>query len=222
MKRAFGLRISNLGTKRPRWSEFGVLLALLLAWAVACGGIRTISRDGYRALIVFGGQEKYSIALRGEKRRVEGDFDGSKLVKILRPDLGKTWQFRPSTKKLLEEPWQPTDEIVPGYPLEPAFDPQAYADRFHAKVQRIDDGIHGIHPCERYSFALPSGDFVTLWVARDLERLPVKVEHEKKKDEELAPFKVVELLDIRIGADPDLFDKPKGYVPVRSYEELAR
>jgi len=219
MKRNLESRISNLESERHR-SRAGILV--ILGLTLACGGIRTISRDGYRAQIVFGGQERYAIALRGEKRRVEGDFEGSKLVKIMRPDLGKTFQFRPSTKKLFEEPWHPTDEIVPGYPLEPAFDPHAYADRFHATVQRIDDAIHGIHPCERFSFALPSGDFVTVWVARDLERLPVKVEHEKKKDEELAPFKVVELLDIRIGADPDLFEKPKGYTAVRSYQELAR
>ncbi len=59
-------------------------------------------------------------------------------------------------------------------------------------------------------------------MARDLERLPVKVEHEKKKDEELAPFKVVELLDVRIGADPDLFEKPKGYALVKSYSDLGK
>jgi len=198
------------------------VLTFTFGLALACGGIRTVSRDGYRAQLVFGGKEKYAIAVRGEKRRVEGDFDGSKLVKIMRPDLGKTWQFRPSTRKLFEEAWQLTDEIVPGYPLEPRFDPQAYAERFRASLKRIDDGIHGIHPCERYRFALPSGDFVTVWAARDLERLPVKVEHEKKKDDEFAPFKVVELLDVRIGADPDLFEKPKGYTLVKSYQELGK
>ena len=193
-----------------------------IALAVGCGGIQTVSRDGYRALLVFGPEEKYSIAVRGEKRRVEGDFDGSKLVKILRPDLKKVWQFRPSTKRILEQDWEPTDEIVPGYPLEPRFDPAAYADRFHAAVKRIDDGIHGIHPCERYLLTLPSGDRVTVWVARDLERLPVKIEHEKKKEDESQAFRTVQLLDVRIGADPDLFEKPKGYTPVRSYSELAK
>src|SRR5262249_15978485 len=97
MRRDFGFRISNLELEKRR-GELGVCLILLLGWAIACGGIRTISRDGYRAQIVFGGRERYAVALRGEKRRVEGDFDGSKLVKIMRPDLGKTWQFRPSTK----------------------------------------------------------------------------------------------------------------------------
>jgi hypothetical protein len=199
-----------------------VCVRIALGVSLACGGVRTVSRDGYRAQLVFGGQEKYAIAVRGEKKRVEGNFDGSQLVKIQRADLKRVWQFRPSTKKLLEEPWQPTDEIVPGYPLDPGFDPHAYADRFRATVQRIDDAIAAIHPCERYRLALPSGDLVTVWVARDLERLPVKVEHEKKKDEELAPFKVVELLDVRIGADPELFEKPEGYVVVKSYSDLGK
>src|SRR5262245_43099708 len=111
MRRDFEFRISDFELRSRRVNRLGICLVLVLGWAVACGGIRTISGDGYRAQIVFGGRERYAIALRGEKRRVEGDFDGSKLVKIMRPDLGKTWQFRPSTKKLLEQPWQPTDEI---------------------------------------------------------------------------------------------------------------
>ncbi len=196
--------------------------ALATVLAVACGGILTVSRDGYRALVTFGPQKKYLIAVRGEKRRVEGDFDGSMLVKILRPDLGKVWQFRPSTRKMLEEKWEASDEIVPGYPLEPHFDQHAYADRFRAQVKQIGDGVHGVHPCDRYLLTLPSGDEVVVWAARDLERLPVKVEHAAKKDNELAPFTVVELLDIRAGADPDLFEKPKGYAAVRSYQELAK
>jgi hypothetical protein len=56
---------------------------------------------------------------------------------------GKVWQYRPSAKKLLETAWSPTDEIVPGYPLEPKFDPQAYADRFSGKVRRIGDAAQG-------------------------------------------------------------------------------
>jgi hypothetical protein len=206
-------------TNRSRKVVFaGVVVGL----AAACGGVRTVSRDGYRALLVFGPNEKYAIAVRGEKRRVEGDFDGSKLVKVLRPDLGKVWQLRPSTKKIFEEKWEPTDQIIPGYPLEPRFDPQAYADSFHAQVKRIDDGIHGLHPCDRYLLTLPSGDRVVVWVARDLEGLAVKVEHEKKKEDDYQPFKVVELLDVRVGADPDLFEKPKGYTPARSYQELGK
>ena len=27
-------------------------------------------------------------------------------------------------------------------------------------------------------------------------------------------------VNVRVGADPDLFEKPKGYTPVRSYAEL--
>jgi hypothetical protein len=206
-----------------RRSRAGLGMAVLLAGLCAgCGRIQNISQDGYRALLVFGGNEKYSIAVRVERRRVEGDIDGSRLVKIVRPELKRIWQFRPSTKKILEEKWEPTDEIVPGYPLEPRFDPQAYADRFQASVKQIGDGVHGLHPCDRYLLTLPSGDRVTVWAARDLERLPVKVEHEKKKDDDFQPFGVVELLDVRIGADPELFEKPTGYVPVRSYQELGK
>lgn len=201
-------------------------LALLTAAAAllldSCGGIKTVSRDGYRALLVFSKQDRYQIAVRREKRRVEGTFDGGSLVKVLRPDLGKIWQYRPSSRKILEQPWSPTDELVPGYPLEPRFDPQAYAERFGGEIRQTADGVHGIHPCDRWSLKLPSGDLVTIWAARDLERLPVRVEHAKNTNDEYQPFADTQLLDVRIGADPELFEKPKGYTPVRAYEELGK
>lgn len=199
------------------------LLVSALLVALCCGGIKTVSRDGYRALLVFSEKQRYPIAVRGEKRRVEGNLGGSVVVKIYRPDLKKIWQFRPSTRKILEEPWSPTDEIVPGYPLEPRFDPHAYADRFHGEIKQIADGVHGIHPCDRWILTLPSGDRITIWTARDLERLPVRVEHQKKGPQyEYQLVSDVQLLDVRIGADESLFEKPKGYQPVRSYEELSR
>lgn len=188
---------------------------------LACGGIRTVSKDGYRATILFSPTERYEIAVRGELRRVEGNVDGAPLVKIIRPDLKKVWQFRPSSKRILEEPWTPGEEIVPGFPLDPAFDSKAYADRFHADVLKIADAAHGGHPCDRYQMDLPSGDRVTIWAARDLERIPVRLVHEKKKGpDEYEPFSDVQLVDIRVGADPKLFEKPKGYAPVKTYEEL--
>lgn len=199
------------------------LAAALLPLAAGCGGIKTVSRDGYRALLVFSTRERYPIAVRGEKRRVEGNIDGSPLVKIFRPDVGKIWQYRPSTKKLLEEPWSASEEIVPGYPLDPRFDPHAYADRFGGEIKQIADGVQGIHPCDRWSMTLPSGDLVTIWAARDLEGLAVRIEHQKRDQNfEYQPFTQTELLDVRIGADEKLFEKPKGYRPVASYAELGK
>ena len=197
----------------------------LLACVAAsfCGGIKTVSRDGYRALVAFSSGERYQIAVRDEKRRVEGTFDGSTLIKILRPDVKKVWQYRPSTKKVLEEAWEQGDELIPGFPLEPSFDSAAFAQRYSGAARQIGDGVHGIHPCDRYQVALPSGDRVTVWAARDFERLPVRLEHEKKSAE--GTYQIVsdvQLLDVRIGADPDLFEKPKGYTAVPSYADLAR
>lgn len=199
------------------------LLAASLLVASACGGLRIVSKDGYRATLVFSPGEAYRIAVRGEWRRVDGDVDGAPLVKIMRPDLKKTWQFRTRSRRILEEAWSPTDEIVPGYPLEPHFDAEAYGSRFHASVRRIADVAFGGHPCDRYEMTLPSGDRVLVSTARDLERLPIRVEHEKKAaEDEFQPFLEVHLTDIRIGADADLFEKPSGYTPAASYEELRK
>jgi len=102
-------------------------------------------------------------------------------------------------------------------------DPQAYADRFGAQIERIGDDTHGLHPCSRWRMTLPSGDTVTIWAARDLESLVVKIEHvEKDENDESQPFTTTELLDVRVGADPDLFEKPKGFTEVKSYGDLLK
>jgi len=199
-------------------------LAGIVLVALACGGgLKTVTRDGYRATLAFSKEERFEVAVRGESRRVEAKMNGAPLVKIMRPDLKKIWQFRPATKRLMESPWSPTDEIVPGFPLDPGFDPQAYADRFGGQIRRIGDATHGLHPCDRWQMTLPSGDIVTIWVARDLEKLVVKIAHAKKdQGDEYQPFTTIELLDVRVGADPDLFEKPEGYTDVKTYEELLK
>jgi hypothetical protein len=198
------------------WLAAGALTAL------ACGGPKTVSKDGYRALLVYSPEDRFQIAVRGENVRVAGKVDGSEIIKIVRPDRKKSWQFRPSTRRVFESPWSPTDEAVPGYPLAPGFDPEAYADRFGGTIERIDDATHGLHPCERYRLTLPSGDLATIWVARDLERLVVRIEHAKKDGEdEFQPFTDTQLLDVKEGADEKLFEPPNGYEKVSSYEKLA-
>ena len=201
-------------------SLFVLAIAVPGSLFVACGGIPTVSKDGYRAVVLFSPREKYEIAVRGEWRRVQGDVDGAPLVKIHRPDLKKIWQFRPVSKRLLEQTWAPTDEIIPGYPLEPHFDPQAYASRFRGQIHKIADAALAGHPCDRYQMDL-SADRVTIWVARDYQGLPIRIERRRKHSEgEERASSDVRLADIRVGAANELFEKPKGYTPVASYQEL--
>lgn len=203
--------------------RIGLFAAAVAVAALSCGGPVTISKDGYRALLVYSEEDRFQIAVRGESVRVTGTVDGSEVVKIVRPDLKKSWQFRPSTRRIFESAWAPTDEAVPGYPLSSGFDPEAYADRFDGEIERIDDATHGLHPCERYRLALPSGDAATIWVARDLERLVVRIEHAKGDGEdEYQPFTDTQLLDVKAGTDEKLFEPPKGYASVDSYEKLAK
>lgn len=199
------------------------LVAAAIFAGMSCGGPTTVAKDGYRALLVYSQEDRFRIAVRGESVRVEGNVDGSEIVKIVRPDLKKSWQFRPSTRKILESRWDPTDEPVPGYPLQPRFDVHAYADRFGAKAQRLNDATHGLHPCERWRLTLPSGDLATIWVARDLDRLIVRIQHEKKDaSDEYQPFTDTQLLDVQVGASPKLFEPPRGYTKVNTYEELTK
>lgn len=207
-----------------RRAAVGSVLAGVLLVATSCGGgLKTVGKDGYRAVLSFSKEERFEVAVRGEWKRVEARMSGAPLVKIMRPDLNKIWQFRPETKRILETTWRPTDEIVPGYPLEPHFDPQAYADRFGGAIKKIGDDAHGLHPCDRWRMSLPSGDQVTIWVARDLEGLVVKIEHAKKdRGDEYQPFTTTELLDVRPGAGAALFEKPKGYTSVQTDADLYK
>ena len=207
--------------KRPFLAA--VTLAAAVVATLACGGPRTVARDGYRGILVYSKEDRFGIAVRGEWVRVTGTIDGSEIVRIVRPDLHKSWQFRPSTRRIFESAWGPTDEAVPGYPLQPGFDSAAYADRFHGKIRRIDDGTHGLHPCERWQMTLPSGDLATIWVARDLYRLVVRIQHSKKDTgDEYQPFTDTQLLDVQVGASEKLFQLPKGYEKVDSYEKLSK
>jgi hypothetical protein len=202
--------------------KYAVVSGAILT-ALACGGPKTVAGDGYRGLLVYSAEDRFRIAVRGESTRISGNVDGSEIVKVVRPDLQKVWQFRPSTRRIFESRWEATDEPVPGYPLAPGFDVEAYADKFGGETQRIDDASHGLHPCERWRLSLPSGDRATIWVARDLDRLVVRIEHAKKDTgDEYQPFTDIQLLDIQVGASPRLFEPPKGYVRVSSYEELAK
>lgn len=209
---------------RRRWAAWLAAAALLTAGGCGefGGGPQTVSRSGYRAVLAFSPSERYEVAVLREMQRVSGSFDGSELVKVLRPDLGKVWQYRPATKKLIESAWSPAEELVPGYPLEPHFDPEAYADRFRARVKRIDDAAHGMHPCERYELTMPSADRAIVWVARDLERLVVRIEHAKKDpNDEYQGVTDTQLENVRLGAPPRLFEKPEGFTLVKTYEELG-
>ena len=100
--------------------EAGLLAATVVA-VFACGGPRTVARDGYRGILDYSKEDRFRIAVRGERVRVAGVVDGSEIVRIVRPDLGKSWQFRPSTSRIFESTWAATDEAVPGYPLSPGF-----------------------------------------------------------------------------------------------------
>ncbi len=202
----------------------GLLAAVAVAVvaALACGGPRTVARDGYRGILDYSKEDRFRIAVRGERVRVAGVVDGSEIVRIVRPDLGKSWQFRPSTKRIFESAWAATDEAVPGYPLSPGFDSAAYADRFGGEIRRIDDGTHGLHPCERWQMTLPSGDVATIWVARDLDRLVVRIQHAKKDaGDEYQAVTDAQLLDVQVGASEKLFEPPKEYEKVSSYEALS-
>ena len=211
--------------RKRSYLQAGVVAAAAVALvaALACGGPRTVARDGYRAILDYSKEDRFGIAVRGESVRVSGAVDGSEIVRIVRPDLHKSWQFRPSTRRAFESAWGPTDEAVPGYPLQPGFDSAAYADRFGGTIRRIDDDTHGLHPCERWQMTLPSGDVATIWVAKDLDRLVVRIQHSKKDaGDEYQAVTDAQLLDVKVGAPSKLFEPPKEYEKADSYEKLSK
>ncbi len=51
----------------------------------------------------------------------------------------------------------------------------------------------------------------------------MKIEHAKKdQSDEYQPFTTTELLDVRVGAKPGLFERPEGYTTVRTYQDLLK
>lgn len=195
-------------------------LACALAGA-ACSPPPRPSVDGYRATVttIVDGVPAvpFDIAVRGENRRREAG-PGTPVLILLGREL-KAVRLDPASKSFSEVPYpQATDEMLPGFPLAPFFDHRAEAaTRGVTQYRRESDEIFAGMVCALWRFSdRPDDDAspeTVFWVASSLENLTIRMDRETPKPGGARATTSVRLTNIRLGADPGLFEVPKGFAP---------
>jgi len=195
----------------------GFAAALLLT--AGCTPPPRASVDGYRAKVttIVGGVAgtPFEIAVRGDDRRRQPTPAGG--VLILKGKEQKAWVLDPAAKTFVAVPYpQATDEMLPGFPLAPHFDDRAEAERRGVtEYRRESDELFAGVVCALWEFWDRKDDATspstTFWVASSLENLAIRMDRETPKGDGTKSVTSVRLTDIRLGADPELFEIPKGY-----------
>ncbi|MGH9443300.1 MAG: hypothetical protein ACRD16_13615 [Thermoanaerobaculia bacterium] len=195
--------------------------AALLLFAGACNlqvfsNPKRPSRDGYRAIFVSTDGRRTPIAARPGRRRIE---EGP-LVRILKLPEKTTILFRTDRKLFLEAPTWPEDAIAPGYELDAPFDPgRSFPGR---EVFELGDDVQAGHVCALLRVWSSETDSAVSWVAKDLDRLLVRIQWQRVEAGEFKNVKTEELLGVRPGADESLFRAPEGFRRASSREDLRK
>ena len=206
------------------------LAAAALAVLAGCGADpfgkpARVKTEGYRALVTARTDGRvtasYEIAARGgDVRRASPGGPGP--VLLLRGQEHRALWLDPGARTYTELPWEQALAALPaGHPLGAGFDDRVEADRRGIRAYRRDsDEIFSGHACALWSFDDRPGEdgspLTTYWVAPDLDGLVVRVERKVPRPEGGRSESVTELTNVRVGADPALFEVPKDYVPAPS------
>jgi hypothetical protein len=165
--------------------------------------VRSFERDGEKTV------SETRIARDGGMRRDEWLEDGRRLAALVRPDLGMSYLVDLDRNVYVETPLAPSQSELPeldGDAIEELFQgttPEATVERTHAGTEIVEG-----RSCEviRSRIEAESGGVSegTVWEASELGGLVIR-------SEVRGPFGdlvVTELRDIRVPADPSLFEIP--------------
>lgn len=172
---------------------------------------------GYRAHVAIRdarGAIEGELAARGEDLRFEPA--GPRPTLVLRPREKKLITIDPRTRTWSEGPLPEPWPILAGYPLKPGFDDHAESRRRDIEsYHRESDAVFAGHVCWIWRFEDrpddPASPSTTYWVAPDLDRLVVRVIREAPRPDGSFETLTTDLTNVRVGADADLFQPPKGY-----------
>ena len=174
------------------------------------------ARDGYRAIFVAEDGKKLPIAVRPGRRRIE---TGS-VVRILDLRAKTTTLLRDDRKIFFADATRPEDAVAPGYELDAPFDAgRSFPGR---ETVEVGDDVQAGHVCALTRVWTSQTDSVVCWVAKDLDRLLVRMQWQRLVLGELQDARIEELVGVRPGADEKLFRVPEGYRRAASREEVLK
>lgn len=206
-------------TARPATLLLALALALLAGCGGAGGGPKRPKTDGYRARAAVeenGKRTEFELAVRGDDRRVEIPGGKEWPILVVKGAEKRAFELDPAGKR-----WRPADfasraDVLPGHPLATGFsDRQEAARRKLERYAREGDAIFAGNACQLWRFDddpdAPVSPSSTYWVVPVLDNLVVRKDDEKPLPDGTRAQRTTELRNVRPGADPDLFEVPKGW-----------
>lgn len=209
-------------TKRSRASR-----ALLLASAATLCGCGAdffgspprVATHGFRATasIVADGRtvSTFELAASGDDVRAEQP-GGAFPVYVRKGKEGRAFEIDPATKR-----WRDADPsrgatLLTNHPLSPGFDAAVEAARRGLeRYSRESDTVFAGNACEVWRFDDdPDADVspaAWFWVSPSHDRLVLRRDREEVRRDGTREKVSTQLVNVRVGAAPSLFEVPKGY-----------
>jgi len=217
---------------RPRLASVALvsLLALAGCGKDVFGSPRRVKTHGYRAratVVDARGERKFELAVRDLNRRQAPLPNEKGPVVIWRGAEKKSFSLDPVARTYSERSFTAVDEVLPGHPLAPGFDHNMEARRRNVtQYTRESDDVLAGHACWIWRFDDEPGKEGTpstaYWVAPDLDFVVVRLVRDLPQPEGTSRREITDLTDVRVGADEDLFEIPKGYRQVPATKAPAR
>jgi hypothetical protein len=179
----------------------------------------SVRSNGYRARFTATGASPatYEVAFRGGSlRRV--DASGKGKVLLVRQSDRKAFELDPAAKTYKEIPFAEPSSFVGGHPLATGWNDRFEATRRGVKeYHRESDGVFAGHACQVWRFDDRPGEegspSTTYWAAQDLDFLVVRLVHEARRPDGVVEKNASELTNVRVNAEPSLFEIPKDWKP---------
>ena len=200
-----------------------LLPALLIVGCFGCSGIfggpKRPRTDGYRARAIVeegGTRTEFELAVRGGDRRLETPGRARWPVLVVRGDEKRAFELDPSTKSWRKADFASRADVLAGHPLGTGFSDREEAKRRgQPRYVRESDAIFAGNACQLWRFdddpdAVVSAS-ATFWVVPVLDGLVVRKEDDKPLPDGTKEKRSTELRNVRPGADPTLFEVPRGW-----------
>lgn len=206
----------------PRGRHLAILLGGLLCTGCGAdffGAPPRVATHGYRATVhVLKDDEvvsKFELAVRGNDLRRElpsGPFP----VYVLRGDAKRAFELDPATRTVRDAEPEQAVAFLRDHPLAPGFSETAAASHLGlTRYARESDTPFGGNACQVWRFDDdPDADVspaTWYWVAPALERLVVQRQREEVLPDGKRLRTATQLLNVRPGAAPKLFEEPEGW-----------
>lgn len=195
------------------------ILALLAGCGGASSGPKRPKTDGYRARAAIeenGKRTEFELAVRGPDRRLEVPGQKEWPILVVKGAEKRAFELDPASKRWRAADFASRADVLAGHPLDTGFSDRAEAARRGlTRYARESDAIFAGNACQLWRFdddpdaaVSPSS---TYWVVAVLDNLVVRKDDEKPLADGTRSTRSTELRNVRPGADPDLFEVPKGW-----------